>query len=253
MAITMDMRWLLAAVLISARLGALLLMSPLFSLTRMPAQIWIGMILVFSVALNVCLGQHEQITITDIQQLLVAVVREIAVGGLMAFGVHCAFAALLFGGRVLDLQMGFGVANLLNPASNEQSPLLGMILLLVGVLTFFLVQGHHWLVRAILQSYQWFPLAAPLPAISLHAIVGQFGIMFSLGTLLVAPVVIVLLLLDGAMAIAARSMPQMNIFMLGIPLKIGVGLLLLAASIPFLRGVLQRIFQSIFAYWGALL
>lgn len=252
MLVTVDMRWLLGALLISARLGALLLMSPLTTMMRVPAQVWVLLILVFGVSLNICLQQYEGLAIVRADQILVAVAREIAVGALMAFGLHCAFASFSLGGRILDLQMGFGVASLLNPSTNEQSPLMGVALLLVGVLTFYLLGGHHWLARAVVQSYQWFPLAKPLPTFSLAAIVAQFGMMFTLGFLLVAPVVITLLLLDGAMAIASRTMPQMNIFMLSIPIKIGVGLLILALSVPFMRSSFQRIFESIFAYWSAL-
>jgi flagellar biosynthesis protein FliR len=83
-------------------------------------------------------------------------------------------------------------------------------------------------------------------------IVAQFGLMFSLGTVLVAPVVAVLLLLDAGLAMAAKTMPQMNVFMISIPVKIVVGLLMLAALAPFLSGILRRIFESIFTYWQAL-
>jgi flagellar biosynthetic protein FliR len=148
--------------------------------------------------------------------------------------------------------MGFGVANLVNPSSNEQSPLIGMVLLLVGVATFFLLNGHHWVARGFMQSFETFPLAAPLRQISLQAIMRQFGLMFSLGFVLVAPLVAILLLLDVAMAIAARTMPQMNIFMLSMPIKIAVGLVLLAVSAPLLKNIFQRIFESIFEYWNLL-
>jgi len=123
---------------------------------------------------------------------------------------------------------------------------------MVGVMTFLLLNGHHWVARSVVQSYQWFPLGAPLPTISAAAVIGQFGLTFTLGTLLVAPVVVVLLLVDGAMAIAARTMPQMNIFVLSIPIKIGVGLLVLWLSITPMKAVFQKIFASIFNYWSAL-
>jgi flagellar biosynthetic protein FliR len=99
--------------------------------------------------------QYAALHIDGIDTLLIAIVRELAVGALMAFGINCAFAAFSFGGRILDLQMGFGVANLVNPSSNEQSPLIGMVLLVVGVLTFFLLNGHHWLARGVVQSFRW--------------------------------------------------------------------------------------------------
>jgi flagellar biosynthetic protein FliR len=95
-------------------------------------------------------------------------------------------------------------------------------------------------------------LAKPLAAISLAAIMQQFGLMFSLGFILVSPLVVILLLLDVAMAIAARTMPQMNIFMLSMPIKIAIGLSMLAISAPHLKNIFQRVFESIFEYWSHL-
>jgi flagellar biosynthesis protein FliR len=250
--ITVQTGWILGALLTSVRLAALLLFSPLFSLARLPPHINVLMILAFAVAINTSLQQYTTLSIDRPDQLFIAVARELAVGALMAFGINCAFAAFSLGGRILDLQMGFGVANLVNPSSNEQSPLIGMVLLVVGVMTFFLLNGHHWVARGVMQSFQWFPLAAPLHSISLGAIVQQFGLMFSLGFVLVSPLVVVLLLLDAAMAIAARTMPQMNIFMLSMPIKIAIGLSLLAISAPLLKGIFQHIFESIFEYWQLL-
>ena len=252
MHITVEIGWILGVLLTSVRLAALLMLSPLFSLVRIPTQISVLITLVFAVSINSVVQQYSTLAIDGLGQLVIALIRELAVGALMAFGINCAFAAFSFGGRVLDLQMGFGVANLLNPSSNEQSPLLGMLLLLVGVLTFFALNGHHWIARGFVQSFQWFPLAAPIGSISLAAIMRQFGLMFSLGFLLVAPVVVILLLLDVAMAIAARTMPQMNIFMLSMPIKIAVGLTLLATTAPHLSNFFQRIFDSIFEYWNLL-
>lgn len=252
MLLTVGTGWLLGTLLTSVRLGALLMMSPLFSLGRLPARINVLLVIGLSAAINTIVQQYQTLDIRGVEQLLPAMLRELAVGAAMAFGIHCAFAALSFGGRVLDLQMGFGVANLVNPSTNEQTPLLGMLLLSVGVMTFFLAGGHHWVARGIVQSFSWFPLAAPIKSISLDAILRQFGLMFSLGFILVSPIVVILLLLDVAMAIATRTMPQMNLFMLSMPVKIATGLILLAVMAPHLGAVLGRIFTSIFDYWQQL-
>jgi len=244
--------WVVGVLLISVRLAALLLASPLFSLARLPARISVLFVLVLAVLINDSLDQYSGLSVHGFGPLLKAACMELAVGALLAFGVNCAFAAFSFGGRVLDLQMGFGVANLVNPSTNEHAPLMGTLLLVVGVMTFFLLNGHHWLVRGILHSFQWLPLGAPLVSISLPAILRQFGLMFSFGFIMVAPVVVVLLLMDVAMAIASRSMPQMNMFMLSMPLKIMMGFGVLALSAPYMRNLLQRIFESIFTYWGGL-
>jgi flagellar biosynthetic protein FliR len=250
--VTVEIGWIIGTLLVSVRLAALLAFSPLFSLTRLPILVGILVTLVFSAAINSIVQQYATLAIESIDALLIAVVREAAVGLLMAFGIHCAFGAFSLGGRILDLQMGFGVANLVNPSSNEQAPLLGMTLLVVGVCTFFLLNGQQWLARGFVQSFQWFPLGAPLQQISLAVVMRQFGLMFSLGFILVSPVVAILLLIDVGMAIASKTMPQMNIFMLSMPIKIGIGLAVLALSAPHLRHLFQVVFASIFNYWNAL-
>jgi flagellar biosynthesis protein FliR len=250
--VSMQVQWLIATVLIASRLAVLLFMTPLFSLARIPVRIMVVLTVVFAAGINNCIEQFPQLVVTSAFDFFSMLVREIWIGLLMAFGVHCAFSAFSFAGRILDLQIGFGVANLVNPSTNEQSPLLGMALMMVGVMTFFLLQGHHWFLRAVIQSYTWFPLGGSWPPHLVKVIAHQFGLMFSFGVALVAPVIVILLLIDGAMAIAVRTMPQVNIFMLSIPVKIAVGLLVLASSLPLMRNVFQRIFATIFSYWAAL-
>jgi flagellar biosynthesis protein FliR len=252
MLIRIESQWLLLIALISVRLGAFLWATPLFSLGTVPARVRLMIVLMFSVGLAAVAPTAGTEALFTTGGWLRAAILELAVGSLMAFGVHCAFAAFSFGGRLLDTQMGFGVASLINPSSNEQEPLLGTALLAVGVLTFYLLDGHHLVARAMVQSFQWFPVGRPLSELSLQPIVAQFGLMFSLGTVLVAPVVAVLLLIDIALAMVARAMPQMNVFMLSIPVKIAVGLMVLAISASFMQGVLRWIYESIFAYWQAL-
>lgn len=251
MSFVVDLQWFLAVLLATARLSALLLFSPLLTLVPLPGLIRIVMLMVFGAGIVAVVGTPA-VTFSGSATLVAALLRELAIGALMAFGLLCAFGALLFGGRLLDLQMGFGVANLVDPGTREQAPLLGTLLLLVGLMTFFLLDVHHWFAQGVVQSFRWFPLGDPWPPFALQPLVAQFGLMFSLGFMVVAPVVAVLLLLDLAIALAARSMPQMNVFMLSIPIKIAVGLLALAACSVYLQPLFNRLFESIFLYWRSL-
>jgi flagellar biosynthetic protein FliR len=88
--------------------------------------------------------------------------------------------------------------------------------------------------------------------VPIEAIVAQFGAVFAYGLTLVAPAVFALLLLDVALAIAARTMPQMNVFIVSMPLKVFVGLLVLAISSSYLLPAMQRVFESIPRYWERL-
>lgn len=238
---------LLAALRISAFLWA----TPLFSLARVPARVKLILVLVFAAGTATLLPMGTNVR-TDVGHVVAAGLAELLVGSIMGFGILCSFAAFQFGGRLLDLQMGFGVASLINPSSEEQEPLLGTLLLVVGVMTFYLVQAHHWVARSFIMSFEWFPLGHMPTDLRFDAVVAQFGVMFTLGTMLVAPVVAVLLLIDSGLALASKTMPQLNVFMLSIPIKIVVGLLVLAASAPFTRLLLQRVLQTTSEYWRAL-
>jgi flagellar biosynthetic protein FliR len=247
-----ESQWLLTVALASVRLAALLWATPLFVLGRVPARVTVLLVLMFSACLVAIQPPEMMVAASTLAGLAAAAFRELAVGLLMAFGLHCAFAAFSFAGRLLDLQIGFSVASLINPSTRESDSLLGTVLLAVGVMTFLLLNGHHLVVRSVVQSFQWFPVGQPLGPIALQPIVAQFGLMFSLGTVLVAPVIAVLLLVDLALAMVARTMPQMNVFMVSIPVKIVIGLGVLAASTAFMPDALRRIYESIFAYWQAL-
>jgi flagellar biosynthesis protein FliR len=250
--IEIETQWVMSVLLVAVRMAALLWATPLFSIGNVPARVRLILTLVFSAGIVAI----QPMARLDAEPTLIgfagAAFIELAVGLLMAFGLHCAFGAFSFGGRLLDLQMGLGVASLINPSSSEQEPLLGTVLLVVGVMTFFLLGGHHAVATALVQSYGWFPLGKPITNLEPGVIVAQFGLMFSLGTVLVAPVVAVLLLLDAGLAMAAKTMPQMNVFMISIPVKIVVGVLMLAALSPLLSGIFRSIFESIFTYWRAL-
>jgi flagellar biosynthetic protein FliR len=246
------MQWLLTVSLVSVRLAALLWSTPLFVLGKIPARVFVLLVIAFGAALTFVVPAASFAGPANIGSWLHAAVGELLIGLLMAFGLHCAFAAFSFGGRLLDLQIGFGVATLINPASEEQESLLGTVLLVAGVMTFYLLDGHHLVVKAVAQSLQWFPIGRSLAELPMAALLKQFGLMFSLGVVLVAPVVTTLLLVDIALAMASRTMPQMNVFMLSIPVKIVVGLGVLAASTAFMPGIFRRIYQAIFQYWAAL-
>lgn len=245
-----DMEWILRLLLVSVRLGALLWATPLFVLARIPQHVKLMVVLVFSAAIAIVATPSVALSPT-IADVVVAAVGELIVGALMAFGLHCAFAAFQFGGRLLDLQMGFGVANLINPSSEEQDPLLGTALLLAGVMTFYLVDGHLWLARSFVASYEWFPIGSMPSDLHVDAVVAQFGLMFTMGTVVVAPIVAVLLLIDIGIAMAAKTMPQLNVFMLSIPIKIAVGLAVLVAATPYVGWLIGRVIESVFAYWRA--
>ncbi|WP_346837617.1 flagellar biosynthetic protein FliR [Microbulbifer sp. SAOS-129_SWC] len=245
--------WVVALLLVATRVSPLIFFSPLLSLSKIPVRISVTLILVLSAGITSIVDTSGTAGVQAISQLVPLILQEALVGILMAFGVFSAFAVFSFGGRILDMQMGFSVAATVDPASGAQSPLIGTAITLAAVLTFFLADFHYVFIKALIQSFSVVPLGSGIGDIDFDAVVTQFGLMFSLGVVVVIPVVVMLLLVDGALALAARTMPQVNMFMLSIPIKIFVGLILVAILAESFGSIFKQVFQSIFSYWGAVL
>ncbi len=252
MQLSINDAWAHNLLLCAARIAPLFLMSPLFSLAQLPVRIRWLLILVFSAACVALKANVAPLAGASIS-LWVALLGEVLLGAVLAFGIYCVFGAFLFGGRILDLQMGFGVANLVDPSTRQQAPLLGTALNVMAVMTFYLLDSHHLLIRALLYTFDVVPLGSGWQPDNLAPIANVFGLMFVFGLMLVSPVVFTLLLIDAAMAVAARTMPQMNMFMLGIPVKIAVGIVVLACSLFYMSGLLKKIYAALFDYWMAVL
>ena len=118
---------------------------------------------------------------------------------------------------------------------------------------FFAVDGHHAVVRAVAWSLQRLPPGASIEKLEPAAVAAQFGVMFAYGLVLVAPAMFALLLLDVALAVVARTMPQMNIFIVAMPLKVVVGLLMLALTVRYMLPAMTKVFDSVPQYWERLL
>lgn len=244
-----DITMITAALLVATRVSPLFLLTPLFAITRVPARVRVLFVLALSAVLTAGIGVVPIEPPATISGLMHAMVNELILGMILAFGLFTAFGAFLFGGRIIDFQMGFGVANLIDPATQSQAPMLGTVLNLMAVMTFFLLDGHHLLIRGLVYSLQKIPPGSSLHEVDVQAIIAQFGVMFVYGLAVVAPVVAVLLMLDVGMAVAARTMPQVNMFIVGFPLKIFMGLLVLALSLNYMGPLLEKIYASIFIYW----
>lgn len=251
-ALHIGVQTLLAGTLLSVRLGMLLFMTPVLGAAAIPLRIRALALLALTLCLTLAIAPPVAADVGSMPALLMAMAHEALWGGLMGFGLNAAFAAFLVGGRLLDLQIGFGVATLFDPGSRSQVPLLGLLLQMTGIAAFLAIDGHHLLLRGLALSLSTVPLGASPLAVAPAVVLHQFGLMFSLGLTLVSAAVFCVFLADIGMSVVARVLPQANVFLLSIPVKIVAGLAALALSAPFTGPVLAQIFASVFGYWDAL-
>ena len=163
-----------------------------------------------------------------------SVLAELFIGWLIGFIAYVCFSAIHMAGKVMDMQVGFAVVNVMDPTSGQQIPLIGSLLYNLGIVVFLVTNGHHVIITALAESFRMVPLAAMQPNLSLTMLLVDFtnGI-FVTGMKIAMPVTFAILLVNVALGILARTMPQMNIFVVGIPLQLMVGVGVLSMLLPF--------------------
>jgi flagellar biosynthesis protein FliR len=248
MDVFLDLGWLTAAVLLSVRVAAATAFTAVLGPTALPGSVRV----LLAAGLGVLLASATGVTFPmpdSVVQLAIACAGEVLIGAALAAGILVANAATQVAGRVLDTQMGFGIASVFNPSFGTVSPLTGTLFGMAGVSIFLAMDGHHVLIRALALSVETMPPGAPLHAVGFGNLLPQSALMFTYGLALAAPVMLALLLADITLSVFARSMPQLNIFVLGFAIKIMFGLVGLAASMQLSETVFSGLFTATFRYW----
>lgn len=238
--------WGMGVLMVSIRVSMLFLATPLFGSVPVPltARIILVIGLANALAHNVITPAHA-----TIPQLFSMCAHEAIVGGAIAAGLFIGFGIFHFGGRLLDMQIGFGVANLVDIATKNIAPLLGTLFSMTAAVVFFAIDGHLAMLRVVQLSLDKIPPGHGIEALDLGALIAQFGTCFTFGFVIVAPVVACLFLIDAAVAFMSRTMPQMNVFVMSMALKVMIGLVLLAMIVPMAGGAMRHVFETIFSGW----
>ncbi|ARA97151.1 flagellar biosynthetic protein FliR [Geobacillus thermodenitrificans] len=236
-----------AFLLIFARIASFFAAMPLFSYRTVPASYKIGLAFFFSWILFLAVPKPT-LSLNDVYMLLVF--KEVLVG--LALGLLAAtiMAAVQIAGGLIDFQIGFAIANVIDPQTGAQSPLLGQYLHSLALLLLLALDGHHLLLDGMFYSYQWLPLDGWPHIADGRAVdyaVRAFAAMFVVAVQMAAPLVGSLFLVDVALGIIARAVPQMNIFAVGFSLKTVTAFLLLFAAIGGILFSARELFQLMFA------
>ncbi|QHT60710.1 flagellar type III secretion system protein FliR [Paenibacillus lycopersici] len=236
--------------LIFCRITAFFVVAPIFSTRNVPNMFKIGFS--FFVSLLVFLTYGMKQTIVPDAEYILAIIRESLVGALLGFVAYLFFTIINTAGSFIDMQMGFGMANIIDPMTGASAPLIGNFKGMIATLLFLSINGHHYLLSALLQSYEWIPLSNTL---FLHLksgsittfLTGMAGQTIMLALQMSAPLVAAMFLTDIGLGLLARTAPQYNVFVIGMPIKILVGLLMLAVLMPGLVTIYEHIFEQMFS------
>jgi len=228
--------------LIFARLSAMCMTLPIISYPMVNPRLRITIALVLSLVMLPILNSATP-EMNNFVQLFLVLVHEITLGLILGFGARLLFEALSMAGGFIGNQMGIAIANVMDPMSRQQTPLLNQFFFLIIIMTFLSVNGHHLLIETLTKNFFLIPVGGGrlVPQLGQQIVQGGSNIfLFSLK--FAAPAMVFLLLVDTAVALTARVMPQMNIFMVTLPLKIGAGMFVVIFSLD----MFQLIFDSIY-------
>ncbi|MEK4522578.1 flagellar biosynthetic protein FliR [Psychrobacillus sp. FSL W7-1457] len=230
--------------LIIARVSAFMITLPLFSHRTIPATHKIA----FAVILSWMMYYTMDVSPFEINgEYILLIIKEVMVGLFVGLLAYIILSAIQIAGGFIDFQMGFAIANVIDPQTGAQSPLIGQFLNIIALLLLLALNGHHLLLDGIFYSYQFIPMETTWLAFGqenyVEFIMKTFAGVFAVAFQMSIPIVATLFLVDIALGITARTVPQLNIFVVGFPIKIGVTFIVLLVMMGVLLAVMQKVFE----------
>ena len=232
--------------LVVLRVGAIFMSIPVFDSRAIP--IFFKMTLAFTVGIILfpLLKLNVLPLSNNLMSMGISVAGEILIGLTIGFSVKLIFAGIQLAGQLAGYQMGLAIANVMDPATSEQVPLLAQFNNLIGLLIFLSINAHYWFIKALTESYRLVPpLSVNFGSSLMEQLIRLSGNMFIIAIQVGAPVIAAMLITSVAFGLVARTVPQMNVFIVAMPLKIGVGLLFIGFGLPYFAAFLKNIFSDL--------
>jgi len=237
-------QYILVFALVLVRVGFLVAFLPVFGARMVPLSIKAALVLILSLILTPLVVGKVHVPETT-WGFLLQTVPEALLGLSLAFLVRLILAGAQFSGQLLGFQMGFGVANVIDPATGVEAPVLSQMIYLFALLLFLIFDLHHYFFLALGESLKLFPPGSIETPREVFLILVERGEdIFRLALKLLAPVIAILLLVQLALGIVSRFVPQVNVMMISFPLTISLGLFFFGLTFELLGLVLRPAYEE---------
>jgi len=231
---------LFMAVLI--RTSGVILATPVINGREVPLPVKAGLVLVIAVLIFPTLPAAEFRPAHDLVGFAAMAAGELAVGLALSFVALLTFGTVQIAGEMISRQMDFDFAQIADPLFDEEASLLSQFNLLMAAVVLLAINGHHWFLQALHDSFARVPIGGFVWSGRLcAAAVDLFSSIYVLGVQLAAPLVCAFLLITVAVGVLARVAPQLNVLMIGIGLRVGAGLIGIGLFIPYLVAYIERL------------
>jgi len=252
---------IISFLLVFFRTGAVLYTAPFFGSQSIPVRVRILLSCAIAIVMTTALGTLNETALAEgrnnvlslqalmFQQgvigLFAAIFREVFLGITIGYTARLTFMGIQLAGQIMGHEMGFGMMRILDPTTRANVTIIAQYNTVVATLVFLLINGHHYIIMGLAKSFSSIPLAGWAPSASLVGHVNNvFAGIFSTGIKIALPIMGALFLTKIGLGIVARTMPQMNVFIVGFPLQIAIGLIGMAVSLPIFVEILNNLFIS---------
>jgi flagellar biosynthesis protein FliR len=227
------------------RVGSILFSIPFLEARNVPMTLKAGLAIAMSVMLLPQLKLPPLSIAGDPLMLLLGILGEVAIGLIIGLMVQLLFAGVQLAGQLAGFQMGFAIANVVDPSSSLQIPILAQFLNLFALMIFFTINAHFYFIKALVDAFELIPpMGAHLNSHLIDLLMRTAADAFVIAIQVGAPVMVALLLTNVALGLMARTVPQMQIFVVAMPLQIVLGLAFLGFSLPFISAFLGNAFDK---------
>ncbi|MFZ7131480.1 MAG: flagellar biosynthetic protein FliR [Eubacteriales bacterium] len=212
-------------ILIFIRITAFIVLCPVFSYKGLPNIIKIALSVSFTWMIYMIIPSIE--LPGEYLAFSLLVIKELLLGLALGFVVKLIFSAIEIAGQHMDFQVGYSMANVYDPIMGRPSAMYSTLYYWLSICIFFMLDLHHQVILALINSFQYIPLTkVNLNGATVKVIIIIFGTIFKLAFNIAIPLIIVVLITDIVMGVVSKTVPQINVLMLGMPLKSMVGLVI---------------------------
>lgn len=244
--LTIPLRPVLMFAVVLARVGGLVSFAPFWSHRAVPKRVRATLALVLALIVTPVVAPRLETPPTEMLGLALVIIGELLIGCALGFVGQLVFSSLEMAAHILSSQMGFTLGAIINPMTQAQTGPLGTLAQMCGLVVLMAADGHHWLLSATIRSFQAVPPGGFSATPRLAQLVLRLSAdVLAVGVALAAPAIIILLTVEFALAIAGRVAPQLQVLILGFPIKITVGLWLVGASLYFLPAAFRDVLSAV--------
>ncbi|MCH7618494.1 MAG: flagellar type III secretion system protein FliR [Candidatus Marinimicrobia bacterium] len=237
-----DQRMFEIFMLVLARISMIVSVIPIFGSANVPIPVKVGLsvfLTLISYSFAEASGVPHDLSIAALFTLML---REALIGMLFGFITGILFYAIQFAGHFISFQMGFAMVQVIDPQSQERVPIIGQFYFILSILLFLLINGHHLVLNVLVESFSIVPIGTGVLSRELTGSLTLIGgRVFVLAIKIASPILVTLFLTDVMMGIIARTVPQMNVFFVSLPLKIGLGLTLLVMTLSSFPWLIEKL------------